>query len=41
MKYIAKRKLGWDHTPYWEYLKSVKGLMPANVHAFSVKFRKS
>jgi hypothetical protein len=35
MKYIAKSKLGWDHTPYWDYLESVKRLMPANMHAFA------
>jgi hypothetical protein len=35
LKYIAKSKLGWDHTPYWDYLESVKRLMPANMHAFA------
>lgn len=35
MKYISDGKRGWDHRPYWQYLESVKGAMPAHMFEFA------
>ncbi len=35
MRYIRAEKIGWDHAPYWQYLASVKELMPAHLFAFA------
>jgi len=35
VKYISDSKRGWDHCPYWEYLESVKGVMPVHLFEFA------
>ena len=35
MDYVRWTDLGFDHSPYWAYLKSVEGVMPGSLHAFA------
>lgn len=35
MKYISGEFGSWDHRPYWQYLDSVKDLMPAHLFRFA------
>jgi len=35
MQYIAWSGGGWDHLPYWDYLKSAKDRMPAHLFEFA------
>ena len=35
VKYISRSGGVWDHSPYWQYLESVRGRMPEHLFEFA------